>query len=142
MTQITAASEIASRAVNSQTLPGKATVLLVEDEEMVRRVVSEALRRAGYEVLECCDPAQGLETSRRDGLQIDVLLTDVVLPNMSGPQLAERMQKIQPQMRVVFMSGYPDCKAACTEQLKRSGYLQKPFTLKALADTLAQAVGH
>jgi two-component system cell cycle sensor histidine kinase/response regulator CckA len=119
----------------------KQTILLVEDEEMVRGLICEVLRREGYRVLACSDATEGIETSIRLGPRIDLLLTDVVMPGMNGPEMANRIQKTLPQLRVVFMSGY-------TEHALEGGidasfeYLQKPFTLKTLTQKLAKVLGN
>lgn len=142
MGQAIAGGEILD-ADSSPTEPRKQTILLVEDEEMVRGLVCEVLRREGYRVLTCSNAAEGIETSKRYGQGIDLLLTDIIMPGMSGPEMAARIQKDLPRLRVVFMSGY-------TEQaLARAGgvdasfeYLQKPFTLKTLIQKLAKVLGN
>src|ERR1039458_10545002 len=88
--------------------PRKQTVLLVEDEDMVRELMCEVLEREGYEVLACGHPAEGIEVSKRLGRQIDLLLTDVVKAGMNGREMADRIHTILPQLRVVFMSGYTE----------------------------------
>ena len=124
--------------------PVKHTILLVEDEDMVRALLCEVLARVGYEVLACADPAEGIETCLRHSGQIDLLLTDVVMPGMNGREMANRILEILPELRVVFMSGY-------TEQvaLQQEGhlgaqveYLQKPFTLKALTQKMERILGN
>jgi two-component system, cell cycle sensor histidine kinase and response regulator CckA len=115
------------------------TVLLVEDEELVRKLLCEALEHEGYTVLACRDADEGLARSRQPGQQIDVLLTDVSLPGMSGTEMVQRMRRNQPQMQVVFMSGCPA--DSCTAgQVDEPGFLQKPFTLKALMQALSKAL--
>ena len=120
----------------------KQTVLVVEDEEMVRGLICEVLRREGYRVLACGDPSEGIETCERYGQGIDLLLTDVVMPGMNGPEMASRIQKTLPQLRVVFMSGYTERGLAQNAELNCSfEYLQKPFTLKSLTEKLAKVLG-
>ena len=121
---------------------GKQTILVVEDEEMVRGLICEVLRREGYRVVACGDAEEGIEASKRHGPGIDLLLTDVVMPGMNGPEMATRIQETFPQLRVVFMSGYSE------QALVRQGrvdasfeYLQKPFTLKALTQKMAKVLG-
>jgi two-component system cell cycle sensor histidine kinase/response regulator CckA len=120
----------------------KQTILLVEDEEMVRGLICEVLRRDGYRVLPCSDAAEGIETSNRQGQRIDLLLTDVVMPGMNGPEMASRIQKNLPRLRVVFMSGYSE--QALTRAAGQADpsfeYLQKPFTLKTLTQKVAKVL--
>ena len=120
----------------------KHTILLVEDEEMVRALMCEVLEREGYQVLPCSHPQEGIEVSRSYGGQIDLLLTDVVMPGMNGRDMADQILQILPHLRVVFMSGYTE------HVLTRDGdidpqveYLQKPFTLQTLVQRLEQVLG-
>ena len=119
----------------------KRTILLVEDEEMVRGLICEVLKREGYKVLVCGDAAEGIETSQQHGAQIDLLLTDVVMPGMSGTEMACRIQENLPRLRVVFMSGYTEHGLNGVAQVDNFDYLQKPFTLKTLTQTLARVLG-
>ena len=120
----------------------KKTVLVVEDEEMVRGLICEVLRREGYRVLSCGDAAEGIEASKRYGPGIDLLLTDVVMPGMNGPEMAGQIQARLPHLRVVFMSGYSEQALARNAQLDESfEYLQKPFTLTGLTRKLAKVLG-
>src|SRR6266513_1968754 len=96
---------------------GKQTILVVEDEEMVRGLICEVLRREGYRVLACGDAAEGLEASQRHGPGIDLLLTDVIMPGMNGPEMASRIQETLPNLRVVFMSGYSEQALARSAQV-------------------------
>ena len=84
---------------------GDEIVLLVEDEPAVRRLVRVMLEQAGYTVREACDGDEAL-TLAETGVEIDLLLTDVLMPGMSGRVLAERLQALLPDMRVLFTSGY------------------------------------
>jgi len=118
------------------------TILLVEDEEMVRGLMCEVLEREGYEVLPCSHPKEGIEVSQRHGGRIDLLLTDVVMPGMNGREMANRILETLPELQVVFMSGYAE------HVLMQEGemdthfeYLQKPFTLQTLTRKLAQLLG-
>jgi CheY-like chemotaxis protein len=120
----------------------KQTILLVEDEDMVRGLMSEVLEREGYRVLACSHPAEGIAECRRHGGEIDLLLTDVVMPGMNGREMADRIHEFLPQLRVVFMSGYTE--HALTQEGRvdpQFEYLQKPFTLKSLTEKLAKVLG-
>ncbi len=115
-------------------LRGTETVLLVEDEEPLRRATVEFLRLRGYTVLEARDGIDALSISKNHGSTIHLAVTDVVMPHMSGGELARELETLRPQTRVLFVSGYAgqtvlDHKVIDVE----NNFLQKPFTLKQLA---------
>jgi two-component system cell cycle sensor histidine kinase/response regulator CckA len=115
-------------------LRGTETVLLVEDEEPLRRATVEFLRLRGYTVLEARDGVDALSISKNHGSTIHLAVTDVVMPHMSGGELARELETLRPQTRVLFVSGYAgqtvlDHKVIDVE----NNFLQKPFTLKQLA---------
>ncbi len=113
---------------------GRETILLVEDEDVVRELAREALQDGGYTVLEARHPGEALLVAERQGDGLDLLLTDVVMPHMSGPELAQRLREQRPGLRVLFMSGYTD-DATLRHGVQRSEvfFLQKPFTPDVLA---------
>jgi two-component system, cell cycle sensor histidine kinase and response regulator CckA len=86
---------------------GSETILLAEDNEMVRALACEILKRHGYTVVEARHGADALDIARRYHGPIHLLLTDVVMPEMSGPELVSRLAPIRPQMKIIYMSGYP-----------------------------------
>jgi two-component system, cell cycle sensor histidine kinase and response regulator CckA len=104
----------------------------VEDETGVRELIRDCLSRSGYVVLEAKDPKQALELFARNGNQVDLLVTDVVMPRLSGRLLAERLMSMQPTLRVLYMSGYTDDEAVGQSVTNGASYLQKPFTPEAL----------
>jgi DNA-binding response OmpR family regulator len=113
---------------------GSETVLLVEDDAAVRRVAAEALRRLGYLVLHAATAEQAVRLADAHNGPIHLVLSDVVLPEVSGRELAERVQRLRPGVKVLYMSGY------AAESIERHGVLdpgasciEKPFTLEHLA---------
>jgi len=114
---------------------GSETILLVEDEEEVRAVLHQILARKGYRVLQAGSGEEALVISRLHRGAVHLLLTDVTMPEMKGPELAQRLRAERPATRVVFMSGYND------ERLSDGGpdspvYLQKPFAPHLLGETV------
>lgn len=109
---------------------GTETILLVEDELAVRLFITRALKRLGYVVLEATHGHEALDIVRAPGTpHIDLLLTDVVTPEMSGPQLAERLLGMYPNLKIVFMSGYPDASIINHPLVDpNANFLQKPFS--------------
>jgi CheY-like chemotaxis protein len=113
---------------------GKGTILLVEDEEVVRSLGREVLELCGYKVLEASNGAQALRASVEHVGRIDLLLTDVVMPGMSGVDLAEKLSKDIPNLKILYTSGYAD--GAPLSRLNwndHEQFLQKPFTPELLA---------
>ena len=121
--------------------PGDETVLLVEDDDQVRTVVHRALTRHGYSVLAASNPVDALLVSEQYHGQIDVLLTDIVMPQMSGPELAKRVRAARPGTKTLFMSGYTDDSAVRHGVLDSElAFLQKPVTPLALAKKLREVL--
>jgi len=113
---------------------GRETILLVEDEDGVRDIARETLLLHGYKVIEARDGEEALAMAGRAQQAIDLVLTDVVMPHLSGGQLVERLACSRPELRVLFMSGYPD-DAVFRNGLLPAGaeFVQKPFSLEGLA---------
>jgi two-component system, cell cycle sensor histidine kinase and response regulator CckA len=113
------------------TLHGLETILLVEDEDQIRLVAREILQRHGYHVIEARNAGEALLTCEQHVGTIPLLLTDLVMPQMNGKQLADRLGPLHPEMKVLFMSGYTD--GVLVGQLASgSAFLQKPLTPSAL----------
>jgi PAS domain S-box-containing protein len=120
---------------------GSETVLLVEDDDQVRVVARDILRRSGYHVIEARNAGEALLHSEQNPMTIHLLLSDVVMPQMSGPDLAKRLARARPEMRVLCMSGYTD------DSIVRHGvleghiaYLQKPITPETLTTRVREVL--
>jgi two-component system cell cycle sensor histidine kinase/response regulator CckA len=112
---------------------GGETILLVEDEAVVRELVRQILQGAGYAVLEAADGEAALQLCERHAGPLHLLLVDVVLPGMSGPEVAKRLVSLRPQLQVLYMSGYtPDVVARYGAPEGQHAYVQKPFTPEML----------
>lgn len=109
------------------------TVLLVEDQAALRRVVREVLEEFGYTVIEASDAASAMLAATGHDSPIHLLLTDVLLPNSSGPDLAERIATLRPETRVLFMSGYADDALLTRVRGTSAAFLAKPFAPDGLA---------
>jgi len=120
---------------------GNETVLLVEDNESVRDLAAKALRRRGYTVYEARDAEAALQWMRTSKVKPHLLLTDVVMPGLSGPNLAARLLQLNPQLRVLYMSGYTDDASAVQGSFWAGvPLLQKPFSPAALAERVRVAL--
>jgi PAS domain S-box-containing protein len=121
---------------------GTETLLLVEDEEAVRALVRNVLREKGYSVLEASRGEEALELSELYRGRIDLLVTDVVMPRMSGRELARRLANSRPQIKVLYISGYADNAVWGEGGLDSDGaFLQKPFSPEALARKVREVLG-
>jgi CheY-like chemotaxis protein len=121
---------------------GSENILLVEDEEAVRSLVKETLEGKGYEVLEAKGAREALEIVDRHKESIHLMLTDVVMPQISGTELAKLLAPLHPETKVLYMSGYTE-NAAFRQSLLDPGtaVLQKPFTADALTRKLREVLG-
>jgi PAS domain S-box-containing protein len=118
---------------------GKENVLVVEDQAEVRKFAVEALRTCLYGVIQAENAGEALLLSDEELERIDLVLTDVVMPNMSGWELADRLTKRRPGIKVLFMSGYTDAAITGHGTLpKGAGFIQKPFSPNQLADKVRQ----
>ncbi|MBI1966852.1 MAG: PAS domain S-box protein [Gemmatimonadetes bacterium] len=123
-----------SRIAVEEPAGGTETVLLVEDESAVRGLAREALEQFGYQVLEAADGAQAVLLARDYPDRIHLLLTDVVMPGMPGSELAERLARARPDIRILFTSGYADTAVSRRGVLALDvAFLQKPYTPEVLA---------
>jgi len=121
---------------------GSETILVVEDEADVRAVLRDILEMGGYTVLDTGDAEQAIEICKRHPGDIHLLLTDVVMPKMGGPELAETLRALRPDLRVAFMSGYTD-NAIVHHGVLKSGiaFLNKPIEVKTLLRKIPEFLG-
>jgi two-component system, cell cycle sensor histidine kinase and response regulator CckA len=122
---------------------GSETVLLVEDEQSVRNATAEFLRLQGYTVLEAKDGVDALSVVKKTRSTIHLLITDVVMPNMSGGQLAKELARLRPEMKMLFVSGYAGKTVLDHNVLDlETNFLQKPYTLKQFSLKIRSALTH
>jgi PAS domain S-box-containing protein len=125
----------------SETIPtGSETILLVTDERGLRTAVREFLRSTGYTVLVAANSIEALRLCGNYQGRIDMLLTDYIMPGLSGPELATLALKRQPKLRIICMSGYSDLIPQAPDACKTITFLQKPFSLSTLAQTARQVL--
>lgn len=117
---------------------GTESILLVEDQVEVRRLAATILRTFGYTVHEASDGIEALKLAK--DLQFDLLLSDMVMPNMSGYDLAEELLRQRPGMRVVFMSGYAEQEEDESPERLGASFIAKPFSPQALAARIRQVL--
>jgi two-component system cell cycle sensor histidine kinase/response regulator CckA len=123
---------------NSPSRQRLATILVVDDQELVRGVVAELLALEGHEILSAQDATEALELVRAHPDGIELVVTDVVLPGVSGLELAARLRADRPGLRVLFTSGHPEDSIPWESAPdERSGFLEKPFSAATLADRVA-----
>ena len=120
-----------------------ATILLVEDELALRDAGAEYLRACGYKVCTAANGVEAVAIARSTSAPIDLLVTDVIMPGMTGPDLAQELCSLRPNLRVVYMSGYPSDSPVHRKIGDKSGtYLQKPFSFHLLSKKLEALLGN
>jgi CheY-like chemotaxis protein len=123
-------------AETGKAVGGKETILLVEDQDAVRELLVSALRRAGYVVLEAENGEQALSLVEGRETTVAALVTDVVMPRLSGPDLHKRLLAISPGLKVVFMSGYAEDQVKAASIDGEAAFLEKPFSPHLLSRKL------
>jgi two-component system cell cycle sensor histidine kinase/response regulator CckA len=118
---------------------GTGTVLLVEDEPMVRAVAERALTRHGYKVITANNGEEALEVIDR-GDEIELLISDVVMPGMDGPAMVAEARKSRPELPILFMSGYAEEQLRKSIDLDKVAFLPKPFSVQELAEAARKAI--
>ncbi len=132
---------VAPKAKNGEVPSGHETILVVEDEEGVRKLAVEILNRQGYKVMEASHGAAALLLCEESQEPIHLLLSDVVMPEISGPDFARRLKFFRPEIKVLFMSGFPDNALLQHGILDRGVYfLQKPFSMEGLAKKVREVL--
>jgi two-component system cell cycle sensor histidine kinase/response regulator CckA len=122
------------------TIAGSGTILLVEDEVSLRRVTRLQLENSGYRVLESTSPSNAIEIAKTVEGTIDLLLTDVVMPGISGPEVATRVRQIRPETKVLYVTGYSEAIADDSRLLGSAWVLQKPFTQEELVRKIREVL--
>jgi signal transduction histidine kinase/ActR/RegA family two-component response regulator len=133
------AVESASEGTAKSDAHHSGAVLIVEDEEAVRELAAEFMKSAGYKVLTASDGMEAVEVAKRSG-PIKVLVTDIVMPNMRGPELAKVLKASRKNLKIVYMSGYLEFNKADDEFLEGSYFLQKPFSRDSLVSKVDEAL--
>jgi DNA-binding NtrC family response regulator len=119
----------------------KTTILVVDDEPEIRKLVSAMLSNSGYQIILADTGEQAIKLFRKQPKSIDLLLTDVVAPGMAGPTLADQLTELKPDLKVLFMSGY-DNRQVVQKYVVEKGYLllPKPFTMPQLEAKVEEAL--
>jgi two-component system cell cycle sensor histidine kinase/response regulator CckA len=132
----------AAKKDQTQDLTGSGRVLLVEDEDVVRSFAVRALKRQGYEVLEASDGVEALEVMEKHNDKVDIVVSDVVMPEMDGPTLLKELRKKNPQLKIIFVSGYPhEAFETSLDKNEQFAFLPKPFSLPQLAAKVKEQLG-
>jgi PAS domain S-box-containing protein len=136
---VTGTGHAAGRRPRADRASRRETILVVEDEDAVRAIISTVLRRRGYRVLEAATPSGACKMFEEIVGEIDLLLSDVVMPEMSGPALAQRLVAARPELRVLFISGYADeASTPIDANSPNVDFLSKPFQASALAEKVRE----
>ena len=123
-------------------LGGTETILLVEDEESVRQLVRDTLEAKGYRVFEAESGEAGLAVANGFNGNIDLVITDVVMPGISGRELVEQLAKSRPTTKVLYLSGYTEDAILSDGSIEQgTAFLQKPFSLQSLARKVREVLG-
>jgi two-component system, cell cycle sensor histidine kinase and response regulator CckA len=131
-----------SKKDRAQDLTGSGRVLLVEDEDIVRSFAVRALKRQGYEVLEASTGVEALEVMEKHDHQVDIVVSDVVMPEMDGPTLLKELRQRNPELKIIFVSGYPhEAFETSLDKHQHFAFLPKPFSLPQLAAKVKEQLG-
>jgi two-component system, cell cycle sensor histidine kinase and response regulator CckA len=120
--------------------PGSETILLVEDEDVVRELTRRVLERQGYTVLACADGGAAVELAGRHEQAIDLLLTDVVMPGLRGHEVARLVSESRPEIKILYMSGYAEEMLVGRDSIPQNALIEKPFAVDALGRRVREAL--
>jgi two-component system cell cycle sensor histidine kinase/response regulator CckA len=122
---------------------GKGKVLLVDDDDMVRALVMKTLEMLGYHVLEASDGVNALNVCENANGEFDLLLTDVIMPNMNGGELAREIQKKYPLIKILFMSGYTDDRLTLQNLLEGNvNFIEKPLSMENISSSVQKIMNN
>ena len=122
--------------------PWHETILVVEDVECIRRMVCAMLAQSGYHCLEAGDGVEALDVLESDAGSVSLVLTDMIMPRMTGTELAEAVLRSWPEIRIMFMSGYSDDPIVRSLEQSAAIFMAKPFTASILMEKVRQALDH
>ena len=117
------------------------TLLLVEDEDMVRAVAERALVRAGYTVTTAADGEEGLAAIANGDTEFDLIVSDVVMPTMDGPAMARAIRKVKPDIPILFMSGYAEEQLRNDIDIADMHFIPKPFSVQQINAKVSEVLG-
>jgi CheY-like chemotaxis protein len=132
--------EAVTAPARSRSPKGSETILLVDDEEGVRKLVFAVLKSNGYDVVEASNGAAALAAYEKNGHKIDMVLTDVVMPQMSGFELGKQLQDQTPALKILYMSGYRDNAIGAGGADTPLAFLHKPFTPDVLLSKIREVL--
>ncbi len=139
--RVDADKTLAANGTPVQTSGGKEKILLVEDESLLRKLLTKHLRNLGYDIITASNGKEALDRMQTERLNIDLLLTDVVMPEMGGPELAEKLKAEHPDLRCLFMSGYTDRAVNRSVKLdKDAAFLQKPCAVTEVSQAIREVL--
>lgn len=118
----------------------RATILLVEDEDTVRKVIQRLLQKLGYRVLPASNAEEAIEIFRERDAELDLVLTDVVMPGLTGVQMAEVLREQRPDMKFLFTSGYTSKELGGSPEEPPTPFLPKPFSMDELSRRVEEAL--
>lgn len=137
-----AAAHLSNAAAPQDTTADFETILVIDDEDVVRSTAENALRRLGYNVITAADGSRGVELLRELGQSIRLVLLDLTMPGVSSEETIREIRKIRPDVPVVLSSGYSEAYALRGfEDQMLAGFLQKPYTGRTLALRVREAIG-
>jgi len=116
------------------------TIVVAEDAVPIRKMLCAMLSQSGYRCLEAADGREALDLIQAAPQAIDLLLTDVIMPNMGGIDLARRVARVEPRVRILFMSGYSDDPIVRSIERSPASFLAKPFTASALLEKVRETL--